>query len=93
MQYDDLMFNLHKDKQLVYYTKVVVGEDCCPFIENLRSNESLRRPLNRKMMRFIASLEVASYQKMTSYSFHDTLAALSKYVYSCQHREKFTERE
>ena len=45
------------------------------------------------MNKFIGMLEIPTYEKMTMYNFHDTIAAMVKYVFTINHIHAFEYRK
>ena len=44
------------------------------------------------MSKFIGTLEIPTYKGMSAYNFHDTIAALVKYVFTVMHIQAFEDR-
>jgi hypothetical protein len=61
-------------------------------MEDLLRDTHLQRAVIRYMNNFVGSLHVPTYQKMSLYQFHDTLATFIKYVFTVQHQEQFKTR-
>jgi hypothetical protein len=83
------MFNLHRDPKLLLFVKMQNNLDAenDKLMEDLSRDTHLRRAVIRYMNNFVSSLHIPTYQNMSFYQFHDTLATFIKYVFTMQHKD------
>jgi len=79
-------FNMHRDPKLVLFADMYNVE------QKSLDDILVKKALDRYMNRFIGMLEIPTYKKMSVYNFHDTIAAMVKYVFTVSHVQAFEER-